>query len=697
MIHEDIIRRWWEVFKDGNELVEIRILGSTRENYSGYYKNIDKLVADVSLFGENTESQIYWTLNSIDDGCYGRVQSEHLVKSPKTTTTDSNIIRRKWVLIDLDPVRVAGVNANEEEFERAHKKAGEVFRYLISNGFHKPVVCKSGNGWHLLLKVDLPNDDETTGIIKGFLQGMSLVFSDSEVDIDESVFNAARICKLYGTMARKGANKEDRPWRLAEIVYVPDEIEINDISLFRNIADMVPKEEPRVVYSGHVSQSGPFDVEKFLADHGVGYKRVRTTKFTKYVLDHCLFNPDHKAPDAAIIQQDSGGLSYTCLHNSCRHHTWKDARLLLDPTAYQHEYRPISFAPQRQPYAPPPSLPAPLQLAIQEEVVEKGPKWLTFKDIKKIDLEEIEHVKTGFTNLDNRIKGLFMGTYCVVSGLNSSGKSSWLNTLLLNIIDQDYKAALWSGELPPYLLKTWIQLAAAGGKHLATSPKGYYYVPNDVAGMIDEWISDRLFIYNHEYGYKWEQIFSDMEELRKKGVKVFVLDNLMGLDIDIFGSEQNASQKRLVKQIDEFCKENMVHVILVAHPRKTVQLMRKVDISGTSDITNMACYVFIVHRVNNDFRRVGAECFGAARMAQIEKKGYGNVIEVAKDRYEGVQDFLCGTYFEDGSRRFKNDPNEQKEYGWYPQGEQIQMFQDDASASSNDGFPFPPPINDMPF
>ena len=261
MINENTLRQWWHVFKNDSELVEIRILGKFQ--YSGYYKNIDKLIEDIKPYEELPDEQIYFTLNDIDDGCYGRAQCEKILKSPKTTTSDNNITHRSWVLIDYDPVRVVGTNATDEEFELAHKKAQQVFRYLRSVGFSDPVICKSGNGWHTIYKCDMPNTEEVRDMLSRFLQSVALMFTDEKVDIDEAVFNAARICKLYGTTAKKGANLPERPWRMSEIVYVPEEIKVNDISLFQAVANLLPKEEPKPTtpypYRGGGSNE-PFDL-----------------------------------------------------------------------------------------------------------------------------------------------------------------------------------------------------------------------------------------------------------------------------------------------------------------------------------------------------------------------------------------------------------------------------------------------------
>lgn len=678
MINENTLRQWWHVFKDDSELVEVRVLGKFA--YSGYYKNIGKLIEDIKPYEDMPDEQIYFTLNDIDDGCYGRAQCEKIVKSPKTTTNDNNIVRRKWVLIDYDPVRVTGTNATDDEFELAHKKAQQVFIYLRKCGFCDPVICKSGNGWHTVYRVDMPNTDEVRDLLSQFLQSISLMFTDEKVDIDESVFNAARICKLYGTTAKKGANLPERPWRMSEIVYVPDEIKVNDISLFRKIAELLPKEEPKptIQYKG-VGSNEPFDLERFLDAHGVLYKKETCAKWTKYVLDHCFFNPEHKGKDAAIIQMASGAIKYTCLHNSCQHHTWQEVRQMLDPHAYEsrQQYQQPCYSQQRvgsvHQHAPQPQKPV-----IKEETAELGKKWLSLKDIAKININDIEHFKTGFKELDKSIKGLFMGELTIVSGSNSSGKSSWLNTLILNAIEQKYKCALWSGELRPDVLKTWIQMVAAGKDFLRQANNGqYWYVPNEISQKIDTWTDGKFYLYNNDYSNKWEQIFNDMKELLSVGVRIFILDNLFSLDIDIFNGDNNNKQKELIKQICDFVKKENVHIILVAHPRKTTTFIRKNDISGTGNITDAADNIFIVHRVNNDFRKTGGEFFGVEYIKTFFS--FGNVVEVAKNRMMGVQDFLCGMYYEQESRRFKNSNDEKRIYGWRDDiGKQQDLFSDNA-------------------
>lgn len=672
-IDEQQIRQWWQVFKKGNKLVEIRLLGNS--TYSGYFKDVDTLIDALRpMLDHNNERyygvlQAYFTLNDIDDNLYGREQHDKFVKKPKATTTDCNVIRRRFVMLDFDACRVAGVSASDLEFEKAHLKAVDVYRYLIKQGFKEPIITTSGNGYHCYVPCDMPNDDEHNELVKNFLKSLGNMFSDEHVEIDEKVYNPARVDKMIGSWAKKGSDTKDRKWRLAKIVKVPQDLSPNADSLFQKIADLLPKEEPKQSPNRpnrqYNNNNVPFDIRTWLNTYGIEYKEAKQGGGTKFILRHCPWEDTHSSKqewDSALFQNADGQLTFNCFHSHCKNKTWKDVRLHYEPNAYDK--------PQRQPvYQQRPQYSKP-KYEIKEQLPELGEKWLTMSSIKKVDLSQLEGVKTGFIELDRSIVQLNMSEVTLLSGSNSSGKSSWLNTLILNIIQQKYKVALWSGELRPDIQKTWLQMVAAGKDNMKPSgfSEGKYYVPTLIAEKIDQWLDGKFFLYNNEYGNTWEQIFHDMKELLSAGVKVFVLDNLFSLNIDLLDGDRNNKQKELILQIKDFAKKNMSHIILVAHPRKTMAFLRKNDISGTSDLTNAVDNVFIIHRVNNDFFRAGAEFFGSSNIQRFQ--GFGNVLEVAKNRMYGVVDLMVGMQYEIESRRFKNTVDENIRYGWEAQPSQ---------------------------
>lgn len=682
-IDEQQLRKWWDVFNPSSKLVEIRLLG--KNTYSGYFTNIDTLIAQLRpLLDHNNYQyygamQAYFTLNEVNEDLYSREQRDVFVKKPKSTTTDGDIVRRRFVLIDLDPQRSAGISASNEEFEKAHMKCVDVYKYLLANGFKEPIITVSGNGYHCYVPCDMPNDDEHNELIKKFLQSLSNIFGGDDVDVDEKVFNPARIDKLIGTWAKKGADSKERPWRISKILKVPSDLTPNDEECFKKIADLLPQEEQkphqqRRTYQGN---NQPFDLPTWLTQHGIVYREKKSGDATLYELEWCPWvdtHSDRKKWDSALFVDMQGKITFNCTHSHCKGKTWQDVRLKYEPNAYdrpvyqtQLSYTPRQYAPKKT-------------YEIKEEIPELGKKWLTMKSIEKLDLTQLKGVKTGYTELDRNIVQLNYGEVTLLSGGNASGKSSWLNSLLLNIANQGVPNALWSGELPERILKTWIQMAAAGKNNLRQSQygSGKYYVPSNIGAKIDDWMEPLFYIYNSEYGNTWEQIFHDMTELLKVGVKVFTLDNLFSLDIDLLEGDRNNKQKELILQIKKFAKVNDVHIILVAHPRKTMAFLRKNDISGTSDLTNAVDNVFIMHRVNNDFFRAGAEFFGEATINMY--RGFGNVLEVAKNRMYGIVDLMVGMQYEIESRRFKNTTEENVQYGWEREPTQSTMAFDNNHA-----------------
>lgn len=674
-IDEQQIRRWWQVFNPQEKLVEIRLLG--KQTYSGYFRNIDMLIAQMRPLLDHNNAQYYgamqayFTLNEINEALYSREQHDVFVKKPKSTTTDGDITRRRMVLIDLDPNRAAGISASDEEFEKAHLKAVDVYRYLIEQGFKEPLITKSGNGWHVYLPCDMPNDEEHNELIKKFLQSLSKMFSDAEVEIDEKVFNPARIDKLIGTWAKKGSDTTDRKWRLATIVKVPSDMSANDDALFQKIADLLPKEEPKQLPNRQrtMYNNAPFDIKAWLNTYGIVYREEKHGNGTKFILQHCPWEDTHSSKqewDSALFQNTDGQLTFNCFHSHCKGKTWMDFRLVYEPDAYDRpQYQMPQYLTRQAPQQP--------RYTIKDEIPELGEKWFSMSSIKKTDLTKLEKAKTGYDELDRKLGGLYMSEVTILSGGNASGKSSWLNSLLLNIVQQGYKIALWSGELRADILKSWIQMVAAGSNNLRPSQfdRGRYYVPDNIGERIDTWLDGKFYLYNNAYGTKAEQILHDMEILLKAGVKVFILDNLMTLDVNLFDGDKNNKQKELIIRIKDFAMKNMVHIILVAHPRKSMAFLRKNDISGTADISNAVDNVFIMHRTNEDFIHAVTEFYDASKANALRQ--YGNVLSVEKNRLYGVVDYMCGFHYDIISRRFKNTPDEQIRYGWEEEPKQQLM------------------------
>lgn len=669
-MNELMIRKWYDIFKNNKDLVEIRILDpNTKKSYSGYFTDVETILREIRKYDY---CNIYFTLNSIDSACYSRGQRNRIDTKPKSTTSDKEIIGRDWCLIDIDCEKPADTNSTDEEKEAAKLVVNEVYKFLRDQGFGKLVICDSANGFHILVKQKMKNTDENTQIMKDFLQVLDMLFSTDKVKVDTSTFNASRICKLYGCVSRKGSNTAERPQRESAILRVPEDITPIPNEYFKKVADMLPKSEKPDRSNNYKVDN--FNLEEFIAKHNIQVRNVVKKKdYTKYVLEECPFNSSHSAPDSAIFEMAGGGYGFKCLHASCSVYGWKEFRLHYEPDAYSRkeysEYitksRNLDFQrPDKEIYTP------------VGEDSKKGNKWMNMADIKYVDVSQLPKIPTGFRILDKSITGLLLGEVSLISGSNSSGKSSWLNQLSLNAINTGYKVALWSGELVGYRLKGWINQIAAGRSYVQ-KVDGYdtlYYAPKNISDRIDNWTKGKLFLYNNQYGSRWEQLMADITEIiEKEGVSLVIIDNLMAMSLEGFDGDNNSKQRQFILQVCDLAKKKNVHIIVVAHPRKQTDFLRKESISGSADLTNAVDNCFIIHRVNKDFETRGIEFFGSPRISEMMQ--YGNVVEICKNRSLGVVDTLCGMYYEIETRRFKNDIAEHIVYGWQEEPKTEPAFQ----------------------
>ena len=210
------IRRTLDVLVNKDGLVELRALEVDAEGVpglstiSGFFRDRQELAQQALELSEYAKG-VYITLNPIRyDETKGKLNKIQFARS-NALSKDEDILSRRWLLVDADPVRPGVVSSTEEEKAKAGDKIQEVKSYLFGRGWPEPVVCDSGNGCHLLYRIDLPAKDE--GLVKRVLEALDDQFSTNEVKIDKAVYNPARITKLYGTKVRKGNDEPDRPHR----------------------------------------------------------------------------------------------------------------------------------------------------------------------------------------------------------------------------------------------------------------------------------------------------------------------------------------------------------------------------------------------------------------------------------------------------------------------------------------------------
>lgn len=674
---------WWSIFqRNGEKICEIRCLEG-KKTYSGYYKSIDNIIRDIAPLSERPNMQLYFVLNTINNDCYDRLQREKMLENPKNTTTDSDIDGRDFILLDFDPKRSAGVGSTNEQFKDAKKVARTVYDFLLEQGFYEPIVSASGNGWHLAVPVHLTNTQENTKLVERFLKSISMMFSTEQVDVDTKVGNASRICKLYGTYAKKGSNTPEHPWRLSKIVKYPSIIQFNKKAYIEKIANLYP-EEQQVPSRENSFGRGKFDIIDFFSRHNIEYRTVRINGGTRYILKECPFDAGHKDPDSMVFQHDNGALAFLCYHNSCSNYGWREFRMHFEPDAYEkRDYEDFQFKQQRQ-MSKYQLRPVPMPLQATEE---KGAIWLKMSQIKRPKFSLADYIPSGVEQIDKLIVGFKRKHVSVWSGYRGSAKTTILNMLILNAAQRGYKSALWTGELDGDEEKKWLYLQAAGKTYnRMTTVKDFYYTPDNICDKIDPWIDQYMWIFNNQYGNNFTQIVEQLKQLkREQDLDVAIFDNLMTLDIDDLNGDKNDRQKNLMQTLTETARELDIHIHIVAHPNKSGTFLRPNNISGTGHIPDLAQNVFILHRINQDFHMNSKEFLPNSTIEEILNTHCTNCIEICKCRDKGsAVDKFIKLFFEMESNRLKNDIAENIQYGWNPENaQQSVMPQDGRVVPSN--------------
>lgn len=654
----DEIRKTIHALKPGGELFEVRCLESSGNRiYSGYFHDAETLIDSLCRLNSG-ESNIYITLNDVKEECYSREQRDKFVQSTnskKPTTGDVDINGYDFLFIDVDPVRPSGTSSSDEQLQKAKATGNKVYVFMKNLGFNDPVTAMSGNGIHLLYRIQLQNNDGNRALVKKGLETLDMFFSNEEVKIDTANINPARICKLYGTMARKGSNTEQNPHRLSHLLSEGSR-EPTDRIYLEKLVSMIPeKQEKPQKYNNYNPRD--FDLEEWLQRYNVRYRKGSYSDGTKFILDECPFDSNHKGKDACIFQARSGAIGFHCFHNSCSDKTWQDVRKLFEPDAYekrQQEY-------ERKIYSRLPVQQRPIQSIVP---VQGNPVFFTARNILDLQVPEERFVKSGIADIDKKLRGLKKGYVTVMSGLRASGKSSVISEMTLDAVESGNNVGIFSGELAPKNFMRWMDLQAAGrGYTEPTQFEGYYNVSRKYKEQIAEWLGQHFFLYNNDYGNDYRAVAEQFEKaIEEKKLDLLILDNLMAFNILCLSDNKFEAQTAFILDMQRIAKKYHVHILFIAHPRKAMGFLRLDDISGTADLGNAVDNALIVHRVNNDFKRLSKQMFGWKDDNPIFSAT--NVIEIAKDRDGGTQDYFVPLYYEQETKRLKNHPAENKIYGW---------------------------------
>ena len=252
-------------------------------------------------------------------------------------------------------------------------------------------------------------------------------------------------------------------------------------------------------------------------------------------------------------------------------------------------------------------------------------------DVQYIDIGKLPKVKTGVYELDMALKGgICFGQVCLLTGKRGDGKSTFMSNIFADAIDQGIGCFAYSGELPNFHFKAWLNCQLAGNDHMRSRDDGFggqeYYLDSETDKRISEWYRGKAFIYDQSIieGEEMESLIDTVKKVvSRRNVKLVCIDNLMTA-MDMVEDQNNLylAQSNFVRQLKDIAMTYDVAIILVAHPRKAGKDDKDNDfdndiVSGSSNITDRVDIVLNYSRAK-------------------EGTDYDSLLQIGKNRLSGT-------------------------------------------------------------
>jgi hypothetical protein len=154
-----------------------------------------ELINALNYFDSEFDFDLYYCLNPT-------ILAPVPMQRPMRGTRKEDVQVRRWFLLDGDPIREQKI-ATPEQWQAACEVMHRAKTWLESRGWTDIVTASSGNGCHLLVPCNLPNDESAEHLVKTVQRAVSDQFSTEQVLI-ECFPDADRITRAYGSLNRKG-------------------------------------------------------------------------------------------------------------------------------------------------------------------------------------------------------------------------------------------------------------------------------------------------------------------------------------------------------------------------------------------------------------------------------------------------------------------------------------------------------------
>ena len=300
------------------------------------------------------------------------------------------------------------------------------------------------------------------------------------------------------------------------------------------------------------------------------------------------------------------------------------------------------------------------------------PKMHNIKDlseVESVDIESLPKIRTGNTQLDRVLGGFYFGQLILLSGKRGDGKSTFASQIVAEALEQGYRVFVYSGELPDFHFKRWLDLQLAGPDNLLESQnelleKSYRIKPK-VQEKINQWYKGKAYIYDNSYVSEESQENETVLQTVENAIKLYdlkfvLIDNLMTAMDDEKNDDIYRAQSVFVGKLKRIAIKYNVVVLLVAHPRKNNKSgeTSSDDVSGSGDITNKVDVVMFYARPK-------------------DSEGIGT-IQVTKNRLTGrlaTGNKTIQTVYSASSKRIVSIVDGMKCYGWEYEEDAPEGFQ----------------------
>lgn len=208
-------------------------------------------------------------------------------------------------------------------------------------------------------------------------------------------------------------------------------------------------------------------------------------------------------------------------------------------------------------------------------------------EVDNIDLDKMPYYPTGIYALDSVIgNGFHDGELIILTGKCGEGKSTFASQIVAKMIKNGLKCFCYSGELPDYAFKAWIDKQICMGR-----------TEEAVRHAASDFYRKKCYIYdNSSVVDEKEEIFGLMTQaIKDLGCKFILIDNLMVAMEDKGKDDLFRQQSNFVTRLTKIAKGYNVMILLVAHPKKGDSDDND-SISGSGDITNRANLVLRYQR-----------------------------------------------------------------------------------------------------